>query len=80
MGTAWQDGRQHKLQMLQSANAAIFFVLSRDTGEGRVQLDRDGRAVLRYWPNEVNRGFLVRGMQEITRIAFAGGAVGVPPD
>jgi choline dehydrogenase-like flavoprotein len=77
MGTAWEGGRQHKLQMLQSANAAIFFVLSRDTGEGRVQLDSGGRAVLRYWPNEVNRGFLVRGMQEITRIALAGGAVSV---
>ena len=77
MGTAWEGGQQHKLQMLQSANAAIFFVLSRDTGEGTVQLDRHGRAVLRYWPDEVNRGFLVRGMQEITRIAFAGGAASV---
>ncbi|MDQ2942853.1 MAG: GMC family oxidoreductase, partial [Candidatus Dormibacteraeota bacterium] len=77
MGTAWEGGRQHKQQMLQSANAAIFFVLSRDTGEGTVGLDRDGRALLRYWPNKVDRGFLVKGMQEITRIAFAGGAVSV---
>lgn len=77
MGTSWESGRQHKLEMLRSANAAIFFVLTRDTGEGRVQLDRGGRAVIRYWPNQVDRGFLVRGMQEITRIAFAGGAVAV---
>ena len=77
MGTSWDGGRQHKLQMLRSANAAIFFVLTRDTGEGRVQVDRRGRAIMTYWPNEVDRGFLVRGIQEITRIAFAGGAVAV---
>jgi choline dehydrogenase-like flavoprotein len=77
MGTSWEGGRQHKLQMLQAANAAIFFVLTRDTGEGRVHVDRRGRAVITYWPNQVDREFLVRGMQEITRIAFAGGAVAV---
>jgi choline dehydrogenase-like flavoprotein len=77
MGTAWEGGRQHKLQMLRSAHAAIFFVLTRDTGEGSVRLDRRGQPVLRYWPNQVDAGFLVRGMQEISRIAFAGGAVAV---
>jgi choline dehydrogenase-like flavoprotein len=77
MGTSWEGGRQHKQQMLQSANAAVFLDLTRDTGEGRVQVDRHGRAVISYWPNQVDRGFLVRGMQEITRIALAGGAVAV---
>jgi choline dehydrogenase-like flavoprotein len=77
LGTAWEGGQQHKLQMLRSGHAAIFFVLTRDTGEGSVRLDRRGQPVLRYWPNRVDSGFLVRGMQEITRIAFAGGAVAV---
>jgi choline dehydrogenase-like flavoprotein len=63
--------------MLRSENAAIFFVLTRDTGEGSVQIDRAGRPVIRYWPNSVDAGFLVRGMQEITRVAFAGGAVAI---
>jgi choline dehydrogenase-like flavoprotein len=76
-GTAWEGGLQHKLQMLRAANAAIFFVLTRDTGEGSVQVDRRGHSVIRYWPNRVDSGFLVRGMQEISRIAFAGGAVSV---
>jgi choline dehydrogenase-like flavoprotein len=76
-GTAWEGGLQHKLQMLRSANAAIFFVLTRDTGEGSVQVDRRGTPVIRYRPNHVDAGFLVRGMQEISRIAFAGGAVAV---
>jgi choline dehydrogenase-like flavoprotein len=76
-GTAWEGGLQHKLQMLRSANAAIFFVLTRETGEGRVRVDRQGRPVISYWPNEVDAGFLVRGMQEISRIALAGGAVAI---
>jgi len=76
-GTAWEGGLQHKLQMLRSANAATFFVLTRETGEGSVQVDRQGRPVIRYWPNRIDAGFLVRGMQEISRIAFAGGAVAI---
>ena len=77
LGTAWEGGLQHKQQMLRSANGAIFFVLTRDTGEGSVHVDRRGQPVIRYWPNRIDSGFLARGMQEITRIAFAGGAVGV---
>ena len=77
MGMTWDGALQHKKQMLQAANAAVFFVLSRDTGEGRVRLDSGGRAVLSYWPDRENRDFLVRGMQEIAKIAFAGGAVSV---
>jgi choline dehydrogenase-like flavoprotein len=73
-GTSWDGGLQHKMQMLRSAHAAIFFVLTRDTGEGTVQVDSRGQPVIRYWPNRVDSGFLVRGMQEIARIAFAGGA------
>jgi choline dehydrogenase-like flavoprotein len=42
-----------------------------------VRLDRSGRAVIDYWPDQENRDFLVRGMQEIARIAVAGGAVSV---
>jgi choline dehydrogenase-like flavoprotein len=76
-GVAWEGGLQHKRQMLRSANAAIFFVLTRDTGEGSVSIDRHGEPMIRYWPNQVDAGFLVRGMQEISRIAFAGGAVSV---
>jgi choline dehydrogenase-like flavoprotein len=76
-GTSWEGGLQHKTQMLRSAHAAIFFVLTRDTGEGTVTVDRQGKPVIRYWPNRVDSGFLVQGMQEIVRIAFAGGASSV---
>jgi len=76
-GTSWETGLQHKMQMLRSEHAAVFFVLTRDTGEGTVQVDHRGQPVIRYWPNRVDSGFLVRGMQEIVRIAFAGGAIAV---
>jgi choline dehydrogenase-like flavoprotein len=33
--------------------------------------------VLHYWPNEVDKRHLVRGMQEVTRIVFAGGGAAV---
>src|SRR4029077_19878690 len=42
-----------------------------------VRVDGRGEPVIRYWPNRVDSGFLVRGMQENSRIAFAGGAVSV---
>jgi choline dehydrogenase-like flavoprotein len=45
--------------------------------EGDVRVDQRGQPVIRYWPNSVDAGFLVRGMQEITRIAVAGGAIAV---
>jgi choline dehydrogenase-like flavoprotein len=77
MGTAWEGGLQHKAQMLRAGNAAVYFVLTRDTGEGRVEVDADGQPVIHYWPNRNDAVWLAKGMQEITKIAFAGGAVGV---
>ncbi|HKT38632.1 MAG TPA: GMC family oxidoreductase, partial [Ktedonobacterales bacterium] len=50
---------------------------TRDTGEGHITLDKQGDPVLHYWPNEVDRGHLTRGMGEVTRIGFAGGATTV---
>ncbi|HKT37125.1 MAG TPA: GMC family oxidoreductase [Ktedonobacterales bacterium] len=76
LATAWEDGQQHKRDMSRIANATAFIVLTRDTGEGSVTLDRHGEPVLRYWPNETDRRHLIRGMQETARIIFAGGGVG----
>ncbi len=77
LATPWENGQAHKREMRRIANQALFIALVRDTGEGRVTLDRQGDPVLHYWPNETDRRHLVRGMRELTRIAFAGGAVGV---
>jgi choline dehydrogenase-like flavoprotein len=77
LGTPWDGGQAHKREMRRIAHAAVFIILARDTGEGHVTLDKQGEPVLHYWPNETDRRHLTRGMQEIARIAFAGGATGV---
>lgn len=75
--TPWASGQWHKRLMSAAAHQAIFIILSRDTGEGRITLDPRGDPVPHYWPNATDRGRLVRGMQEMARIALAGGAVAV---
>jgi choline dehydrogenase-like flavoprotein len=74
LGLPWEHGQQHKRDMSRVRHAAAFIILTRDTGEGRITLDKQGDPVITYWPNEVDRRHLVRGMQEVTRIALAGGA------
>jgi choline dehydrogenase-like flavoprotein len=73
--TPWTSGQQHKQEMTHLRHAADFIVLTRDTGEGTVTLDRHGEPVITYWPNATDRQHLVRGMQEVARIIFAGGGV-----
>jgi choline dehydrogenase-like flavoprotein len=72
--TPWENARSHKQLMEQLGHMATYIVLTRDTGEGRISLDRHGEPVVSYWPNETDRRHLVRGLQETTRIIMAGGA------
>ena len=69
----WEGGQAHKREMLRIKHVATYIVLTRDTGEGRIILDKQGDPIVQYWPNATDRGHLVRGMQEVTRIIFAGG-------
>src|SRR5258708_1760910 len=71
------SGQAHRQSLARLAHPAAFIVLPRATGEGQITLDRHGDPVIPYWPNETDRRHLVRGMQEVTRIVFAGGGVGV---
>lgn len=77
LATTWENGQEYKRLMTQIRNQAVFIVLARDTGEGHITLDKQGDPILHYWPNEVDRRHLTRGMQEVTRIAFAAGATTV---
>lgn len=77
LATPWGGGQSFKQLMAHIRNQAVFITLTRDTGEGHVTLDKQGDPVLHYWPNEVDRRHLARGMQEVTRIVFAGGGTGV---
>ena len=74
LGLPWESGQQHKHDMSRVRNAAAFIVLTRDSGEGRITVDKYGEPIISYWPNALDRQHLVRGMQEVTRVALAGGA------
>jgi choline dehydrogenase-like flavoprotein len=74
LATPWNSGQELKQLMTRVRHQAVYIVLTRDTGEGHITLDKQGDPVLHYWPNAVDRGHLARGMQEVTRIGFAGGA------
>lgn len=77
MVTPWRSGVQHKQDMARSPYAATFIALMRDTGEGRVTLDRQGDPVLSYFPNATDANALTRAMGELARVAAAGGATRV---
>jgi choline dehydrogenase-like flavoprotein len=77
LATPWSSAMEHKSEMRRAAHEAAMIVLARDTGEGRITLDRQGDPILHYWPSETDRRHLIRGMQEQARIAFAGGATRV---
>jgi choline dehydrogenase-like flavoprotein len=75
--TPWENGQAHKQMMKKSAYAAAFVILTHDTSSGSIKLDKSGNPTIHYWPNQTDRHHLVRGMQEITRIAIGSGAVGI---
>ncbi len=77
MVTPWRSGAQHKQDMARSRNAATFIALMRDTGEGRVTLDKQGDPVLNYFPNANDRRALTVAMGELAKVAAAGGATRV---
>jgi choline dehydrogenase-like flavoprotein len=77
LAAPWDGGQAYKQLMTRIAHQAVYIVLTRDTGEGSIALDKSGEPIVRYWPNETDRRHLTRGMQEMTRIVFAAGGVGV---
>jgi choline dehydrogenase-like flavoprotein len=77
LAVPWADGQDHKRIMARASHVASYIVLTRDTGEGSVTLDRQGDPVLHYWPNALDRRHLTRGQQELTRIILNGGGSGV---
>jgi choline dehydrogenase-like flavoprotein len=77
LAAPWEGGQAYKQLMARIAHQAVYIVLTRDTGEGSVTLDKGGEPIVHYWPNETDRRHLIRGMQELTRIVFAGGGTGV---
>jgi choline dehydrogenase-like flavoprotein len=72
----WENAQSHKQLMTQLDRMATFIVLTRDTGEGQITLDRFGEPAIQYWPNQTDCRHLIQGLQELSRIIFAGGGIG----
>jgi len=60
--------------MLQAASFGTVIVLSRDKGEGKVTVDRDGEPVVDYVVSVYDRRHLLHGLRQAARIHFAAGA------
>lgn len=73
--TPWNDPLQHKRAMSRAAFGASFILLTRDTGEGHITLNKQGDPILHYWPNPTDQKQILFGIPELARIAVAGGAI-----
>jgi len=74
LATPWVGADDYLRLLERSEFVATPIVLVRDSGEGRVTVDRDGRPVLDYELRSEDRRNLVRGLVETARILRAAGA------
>jgi choline dehydrogenase-like flavoprotein len=72
----WTDGQKHKEEHARTfAHLAPFVTVGRDHGEGEVEVDGYGRAVVRWsLTDEVDRRLFVRANVEMARLHSAAGA------
>lgn len=73
-GFPWWGSAEYVRKIRDSANVAPFLGIVRDRTPGRVELDRDGKTRMRYFPAEMERRLLVRAMVELAKIHHAAGA------
>ncbi|HEX6480602.1 MAG TPA: GMC family oxidoreductase N-terminal domain-containing protein [Ktedonobacteraceae bacterium] len=74
LATPWYSAREYRERMIDAANSATFIVLTRDKGEGTVTIDRDGEPVVDYVVSAYDRGHLLHGLRQASRLHFAAGA------
>ena len=74
LGLPWQGPRKFSELMQQLPYFANTIVLTRDKYSGRVDVDGNGKPVLRYRLHPYDANHLMRGLQEAIRIHRAAGA------
>jgi choline dehydrogenase-like flavoprotein len=74
-GTPWQSARAFKNIMTRAAHQAIFIVLCRDRGSGRITVDKRGRPRIHYQLSRIDSSHLLKGVEAGLRVALAAGAV-----
>ena len=71
----WRSGFDHKRRMREWEHAATLIALVRERGEGRVEIDAAGNAVIHYpIDDELDRAHLKLGVEQVVRIHEAAGA------
>jgi choline dehydrogenase-like flavoprotein len=71
----WQNGRQHKEDMLRFRKAATLVAIVRDHGGGSVEIDGGGEAVHRYAiTDELDQRNFRRGLEALAQVLAASGA------
>lgn len=73
-GFPWWGSAYFIDHLRDAANTAPFLGIVRDRTPGRVDVDRDGKARMRYFPAAAEQRLLVRAMVELARIHHAAGA------
>jgi long-chain-alcohol oxidase len=70
----WQSAAQHRALMARSANLSLVGVLCRDTGAGRVRVDRDGSPRVRWRLNATDEARMAAGLAAAGQVLAAAGA------
>lgn len=74
LAAPWHGAHAHRRTMQDVARASVLIALTRDRDGGRVTIDREGRAVIRYRAGAQERALLRRGVVTAARIHVAAGA------
>lgn len=74
MALAWKDPRHHKRLAQNIHRMANTIVIARDSGTGKVTLDKKGQAQIRYRLNELDGEHLLFGAERAVEIHRAAGA------
>jgi choline dehydrogenase-like flavoprotein len=79
LGLAWPwiNAEQHRRAMQRSSYASAIIALTRDAVGGRVDIRRDGTAMIDYVPNPAQQRLIAQGMVAAARVHFAAGALEV---
>lgn len=71
---AWRDGVEHKQTMEDMRYQANIIVLTRDTGGGRIKLNRKGEPIVEYRVSDYDKKHVMKGILTALRVQQAGGA------
>lgn len=70
----WKDGAEHKRIMADMRHQANLIILTRDTGSGRIRLNKKGQPLVDYRISAYDQKHVMQGLLTAMRVQHAGGA------